>query len=59
LKKLCWKRTYRKEEIPQEIENDTEETFVQENKDPEKISSVSSLKKKMMDLIEKAIGWRL
>ncbi|MFA0823744.1 MAG: hypothetical protein ACC612_12770 [Methanomethylovorans sp.] len=47
------------EEIPQEIENDTEETFVQENKDSEKISSVSSLKQKMMDLIEKAIGWRL
>ncbi|WP_321417687.1 hypothetical protein [uncultured Methanomethylovorans sp.] len=47
------------EEIPQEIENDTEETIVQENKTSEKISSVSSLKQSIMNIIEKAIGWRL
>lgn len=47
------------EEIPPEIENDPEETIIQKNEASEKISSVSSLKQKMMNLIEKAIGWRL
>lgn len=47
------------EEIPWEIENDTEETIVQENEASEKINSVSSFKQSVVNLIEKAIGWRL
>lgn len=44
------------EDIPPETE---EETAAEENKIPEKIDSVSSFKQSLMNLIERAIGWRL
>lgn len=37
----------------------TEETIAEDNKTPEKIDSVSSLKQSLVNLIERAIGWRL
>lgn len=46
------------EDTASEMEEQTVETPVQENKTPEKIDSVSSLKQSLVNLIERAIGWR-
>ncbi|WP_370574980.1 hypothetical protein [Methanomethylovorans sp.] len=44
------------EDVPVETE---EKAIAEENKIPEKIDSVNSLKQSLMNLIERAIGWRL
>ena len=47
------------EDIPQETDVGTQENTAEENKGSDKIYSVRSLKKSMINLIERAIGWRL
>lgn len=46
------------EDIPPETWEQTEE-IAEDSKTPEKINSVSSLKQSLVNLIERAIGWRL
>ena len=47
------------EDISQESGVGTQEKTAEENKGPDKIDSISSFKQSMINLIERAIGWRL